>query len=96
MEKLGKIMKTFMKIVMLVLLLNSCSSDYEVIDTKVVRGVISAKDEGHIGRSPVLPKFYIQSAKETITIDIPFAEENLFNVGDTICVVIKTVKDNTK
>jgi hypothetical protein len=89
-------MKTFMKIVMLILLLNSCSFDYQVIDTKVVRGVISAKDEGRIGRSPSLPKFYVQSAKETIVIDIPFAEENLFKVGDTICVVVKTVKDNTK
>ena len=84
-------MKKFIKILILALLLNSCS-DYEVVDTKIVKGVISAKDEGRRGRFKTLPKFYVQSAKETIKIDIPFADENLFKVGDTICVVVKTVK----
>ena len=85
-------MEKFIKIVMLALLLNSCS-DYDVIDTKVVRGVISAKDEGRcIGRFQTLPKFYVQSTKETITIDVPFADENLFKIGDTICVITKTIE----
>ena len=85
-------MKTFIKLLLLVLLLNSCNSNYTVIETKVVKGVISAKDEGHIGRMSTLPKFYVQSSKETLTIDVPFADEELFQIGDTICVVVKTVE----
>ena len=85
-------MKTFIKITLILMLLSSCNGDYKVIETKVVKGVISAKDEGHVGRSPLLPKFYVQSAKEIITIDVSFTDENLFKVGDTICVVVKTVE----
>ena len=74
------------------MLLTSCNENYKVIETKVVRGVVSAKDEGHVGRISTLPKFYVQSSKEIVTIDVPFADENLFEVGDTICVVVKTVE----
>ena len=85
-------MKTFIKITLLLMLLTSCNENYKVIETKVVRGVVSAKDEGHVGRSSLLPKFYVQSPKETVTIEVPFVDENLFQVGDTICVVVKTVE----
>lgn len=84
-------MKIFIKMSLLILLLNSCNNDYKVIETKVVKGVISAKDEGRL-RTLKLPRFYVQSAKETVTIDVPFENENLFNVGDTICIVVKTIE----
>jgi len=89
-------MKKIISVSLLVLSIFSCSGEYNVIDQRVVRGVISAKDEGHIGRMATLPKFYVQSDKETITIDIPFADENLFKVGDTICVVVKTIEKRKK
>lgn len=82
--------------VLTLICLASCSSDYETIDTKVVRGVITAKDEGFTGRVSRLPKFYVSSPKEIVTIDVPFKDENLFKIGDTICVVVKTIKDKTK
>lgn len=85
-------MKIFIKIILFVTLLSSCRNDYKVIETKIVRGVVSAKDESRIGRYSKLPRFYVQSAKETVTIDVPFADEDLFNVGDTICVVVKTIE----
>ena len=86
-------MKKIIKILTLALLLSSCS-DYEVIDTKVIKGVISAKDEGNnrFGRFAKLPRLYVQSTKETTTVDVPFEDENLFKVGDTICVITKTIK----
>jgi hypothetical protein len=85
-------MKILIKILSLALLLNSCINEIKVVDTRVVRGVISAKDEGHRGRFATLPKFYVQSSKETVTIDVPFADEDLFKIGDTICVVVKTIE----
>lgn len=78
--------------ILTLIFMTSCF-DYEVTDTKVVRGVVTAKEEGWIGRASRFPKFYVSSPKEIVTIDVPFDDENLFKIGDTICVVVKTVKD---
>jgi hypothetical protein len=72
----------------------SCSQDYTVVSTEIVKGVVTAKDEGNI-RVGRYPKFYVTSPKQMVTIDVPFDGEDLFHIGDTICVVVKTVKDNT-
>jgi hypothetical protein len=74
------------------ILLLSCEDNYTVIDTKIVKGRVSAKEEGHSGRTSTLPKLYIQDAKHTIAIDIPFANEDDYNVGDSITLIVQQVE----
>jgi hypothetical protein len=77
-------------------LLFSCNSDYKVVNTKIVKGRVSATEEGHTGRSSRLPKIYVQDSKQTITIDIPFANENDYKIGDSITVIIQQVEQFKK
>ena len=71
------------------LVLFSCNNDYKIIDTKILKGKVSAKEEGLRGRTPRLPKIYVQDNKHTIAVDIPFANENDFKVGDSVTLVIQ-------
>ncbi len=77
-------------------LLLGCGSDYKVVDTKIVKGRVSAIEEGYIGRSSRLPKIYVQDNKQTITIDIPFANEHDYKIGDSISVIIQQVEQFKK
>ena len=83
-------------IFLLVFLLFSCDSDYKVVDTKIVKGRVSAIEEGYRGRHSRLPKIYVQDNKQTITIDIPFANENDYKLGDSISVIIQQVEQVKK
>ena len=74
------------------ILLYGCC-DFELTDTQVIQGVVSAKEPGFKGRSSRLPVIYVQSPKKVEEVSIPFSYENNFNVGDTVCLVIKTVKE---
>ena len=71
------------------LVLFSCNNDYKIIDTKILKGKVSAKEEGLTGRTSRLPKIYVQDNKHTIAVDIPFANENDFKVGDSVTLVIQ-------
>jgi hypothetical protein len=79
-----------------VFLLFSCDSDYKVVDTKIVKGRVSAIEEGHRGRASTLPKLYVQDNKHTFEVDIPFANENDYKVGDSITLVIQQVEQFKK
>lgn len=80
-------------LIALSMLVIGCSEpDYTVVNTNVVKGIISAKDKGHIGRISELPTIYVQNDKSTIKINIPFANENDFKVGDTIMTIIQQVE----
>ena len=70
----------------------SCNDDYYIIDTKVIKGKVSAKEKGHLGRVSVLPKIYIQDNKHTIIVGIPFDNENDYDIGDSITLVIQQVE----
>jgi hypothetical protein len=84
-------------VILSVFLLFSCNSDYKVVNTKIVKGRVSAIEEGYIGtRTSKLPKIYIQDNKQTITIDIPFANENDYKIGDSISVIIQQVEQFKK
>jgi hypothetical protein len=73
--------------------LYSCNNNgYEVIDTKIIKGKVSAIEEGHRGRASRLPKLYVQDNKHTFEVDIPFANENDYKVGDSITLIIQQVK----
>ena len=83
-----------MKKILLICLiaLFGCNDSYKIIDTTIVKGIVSAIEEGHRGRASRLPKLYIQDSKHTITIDIPFANENDYKVGDSITVIVQQVE----
>lgn len=80
------------KLLLFVLVLIGCNNDYHVVDISVVKGIVSAKEEGHRGRAVTLPKIYVQNSKKTIPIDIPFANENDYKVGDSIIVIIQQIE----
>jgi hypothetical protein len=79
-----------------IFLLFSCDSDYKVIDTKIIKGKVSAIEEGHINRVSTLPKLYVQDNKHTFKVDIPFANENDYKVGDSITLIIQQVEQFKK
>jgi hypothetical protein len=83
-------------VILSLFLLFSCNSDYTVVDTKIVKGRVSAIEKGNSGSagvksSPRLPKIYVQDSKQTIAIDIPFANEHDYKIGDSITVIIQQV-----
>lgn len=74
------------------LVLISCNNDYKIIDTKILKGKVSAKEEGLTGRAPRLPKLFVQDNKHTVIVDIPFENDDDFKVGDSITLVIQQVE----
>jgi hypothetical protein len=70
----------------------SCESDYKVLNTIIVKGKISDKETGHKGRFSTLPIIYIQDSKNTKKISIPFVNENDFKIADSITLVIQQVE----
>jgi len=55
---------------------------------------VSAIQQGHRGRSSVLPKIWVQNDKKTIEVSIPFAYENKWKVGDSCLLIIEKYKEN--
>jgi hypothetical protein len=74
----------------------SCNDDYRVVNTEIVKGRVSAIEMGHKGRMSRLPKIYVQDYKKTIEINIPFANEHDYKVGDSISVIIQQVEESKK
>lgn len=72
--------------------LASCNPDYEVIDTKVIKGKISAIDlRSYSNRAAY--RLFIQSPRHTEQIEMPQNESiNNYKVGDSITLVIQQVK----
>jgi len=88
-----------MKNVILICLLGlfSCNNNgYKVIDTTIIKGKVSAIEEGYKGRTPTLPRLYVQDNKSTVKVDIPFANEYDYKVGDSITLVIQQVEQFKK
>jgi hypothetical protein len=98
-------------VILSLFLLFSCNSDYTVVDTKIVKGRVSAIEKGNPGSavpqtfwsgpagvksSTGLPKIYVQDSKQTIAIDIPFANEHDYKIGDSITVIIQQVEQFKK
>jgi hypothetical protein len=79
-------------VIFLSVLLFSCNNEYNIVDTKIIKGKVSAIEEGHRGRALRLPRIYIQDSKHTITIDIPFANEDDYKIGDSITVIIQQIE----
>ncbi len=77
--------------------LYSCSNnDYKVIDTKIIKGKVSAIEGGHGGKVTILPKLYVQDNKSTVEVNIPFSNQNDYKVGDSITLVIQQIEQFKK
>ena len=72
------------------LLLFSCGEPkYKHIGQEIVDGKISAIKEGHRFRTSVSPKIWVQTPTTTKEVEIPFAYENRWKVGDTCLLIIE-------
>lgn len=75
----------------------SCNeNNYTVVEQKTVRGKVSAIDDGYGGRFAKFPRLYIQDNKQTQVVEVSFQDRDLFHVGDTALLIIKTVERDGK
>jgi hypothetical protein len=77
-----------------ILLISCTEPKYSNIGQEIVDGKVSAIQQGHRGRSSVLPKIWVQNDKKTIEVSIPFAYENKWKVGDSCLLIIEKYKEN--
>ena len=77
------------------LLLTSCTTPkYEHIGQEIIDGKVSAVAEGHSGRMAIFPKIWVQTTTTTKEVDIPFAYEGRWKVGDSCLLIIEKYKEN--
>jgi hypothetical protein len=61
---------------------------------EVIDGKISATQSGYIGsRYRTLPKIWVQTAKHTREVSIPFEYDGRWKVGDTCLIIIEKYQD---
>jgi hypothetical protein len=76
----------------------SCSTPkYELIETEIIDGKVSAikpGDDGRYGVSPTLPKIWVQNATNTVQVSVPFEYEDRWQVGDDCLLIIEKYKEN--
>ena len=76
------------------LLLVSCTTPkYEHIGQEIIDGKVSAIQEGHKGRVASLPKIWVQTTIVTKEVEIPFAYEGRWKVGDSCLLIIEKYKE---
>lgn len=76
------------------LLLVSCTTPkYEHIGQEIIDGKVSAIKIGARGRVASLPKIWVQNATETKGVEIPFAYEGRWKVGDSCLLIIEKYKE---
>lgn len=80
--------KIYLLITGLVLL--SCTQPkYEHIGQEIIDGKVSAIQNGSPGRVAKSPKIWVQNATETKEVEIPFAYERRWKVGDSCLLIIE-------
>ena len=82
-------------ILLIAILITSCTTPkYEYIGQEIIDGKVSTVAEGHSGRIATLPKIWVQSTTTTKEVDIPFAYEGRWKVGDSCLLIIEKYKEN--
>jgi hypothetical protein len=78
-------------------LITSCSDDNLIfIEQEIIDGKVSAISNGsHGGPSlpEMLPKIWVQTPTQTREVEIPFAYENKWKVGDSCLLIIEKYKE---
>lgn len=75
------------------ILISSCGREYKIVNTEIIKGKISAKEEGSTGRFATAPIIYIQDSKNTKSISIDYKSENYFKVGDSVLFILQQVEE---
>lgn len=78
-------------------LITSCSDDNLIfIEQEIIDGKVSAVSKGS-QRGPrlpdMLPKIWVQTPTQTREVEIPFAYENKWKVGDSCLLIIEKYKE---
>jgi hypothetical protein len=71
------------------LFLVSCNEPMRHIGQEIIDGKVSSIEPGHIGRFSTLPAIYVQDDKKTVRVEIPFAYEKRWNVGDSCLLIVE-------
>lgn len=87
-------MKNIHVLILFLLFISCTTPKYEHIGQEIIDGKVSAVAEGYSGRLPELPKIWVQTATTTKEVDIPFAYEGRWKVGDSCLLIIEKYKEN--
>lgn len=85
-------MKNILFLALMLFTLSSCSDseNYEhLMSTEIIEGKISAVEPGHAGRVSTPPVIYVQDAKSTKRVVIPFRYDGRWKVGDSCLLIIE-------
>lgn len=78
-------------------LITSCSDDNLIfIEQEIIDGKVSAISKGTQGGPnwpTILPKIWVQTPTQTREVEIPFAYENKWKVGDSCLLIIEKYKE---
>ncbi len=84
-------------ILLISILTISCAEPkYKSIGQEIIDGKVSAVKEGIRGSRDGgnSPKIWVQNAKETKEVEIPFEYEGRWKVGDSCLLIIEKYKEN--
>ena len=88
-------MKNTYTLILIMLLVSCTEPEYTYIGQEIIDGRVSAVKEGvNNARFPSSPKIWVQTSTTTKEVEIPFAYEGRWNVGDSCLLIIEKYKEN--
>jgi len=88
-------MKKLLVLALMTLLFSCEEEKYTQIGQEIIDGKISAVERRkHYGKYTNPPKIWVQTPTATKEVDIPFAYEDRWKVGDTCLLIIEKYKEN--
>jgi hypothetical protein len=88
-------MKNIHVLLLITFLFISCEQPkYTHIGEEIIDGKVSAIKNGYRGRYGRLPKIWVQTPTTTKEVEIPFAYEDRWKVGDSCLLIIEKYKEN--
>ena len=87
-------MKTIYILIITFLTISCTEPKYEHIGQEIIDGKVSAIQEGHKGKVVSFPKIWVQTTIVTKEVEIPFAYEGRWKVGDSCLLIIEKYKEN--
>lgn len=89
-------MKKLLLLLVLFVLASSCQDEkLQYIGQEVIDGKVSATKKGHVGRYAERPKIWVQTPTVTKEVEIPFAYEGKWKVGDSCLVIVEKYKETS-